>query len=190
MKEKIAMGGSRIITKQEKQQIHEVVKVLLEKNMQICVGCAIGADQAIIESVMSMGMEKSLKIFAAFGIDGKGGWEGSAINTVIKAFGKGASVEWYDEKQLNISLKARLAIRTKNYISEANKGMIVFLSSEKSKGSIGAIKIALRKELKTIVFCNGFEIKKINDFSEGWGKIDKSGVWKNAFRFEQQQKLL
>lgn len=110
MQKKVYFGGGRHCT--SSALINQVVTAVLARGAVISVGCAIGADQSVIHSVMSQGASSSLTIQAAFSPSGAGAWRGSAVQVIQSASKSKAHVSWLAGGGLSVSLPARLMRRS------------------------------------------------------------------------------
>jgi hypothetical protein len=87
---------------------------VLRSGQAIHVGCSVGADQAVIQSVLAAGGHSFLFVFAAFGRGGAGAWAGSAVHAVRRAARLGASVSWLAGGSVAVPLVARLIRRSQS----------------------------------------------------------------------------
>ena len=99
----------------------------------IHVGCATGADQAVIICCPS----RSLRVFAAFSASGAGAFGGSAVSVVRTHASLGGSVRWLAGGPLSVPLVARLMARS--LAALAGCSAAVFFAP-----GVGSLKVARR----------------------------------------------
>ena len=105
----IYLGGSRVMSSALLPAVQAVV--MRASSSLICVGCATGADQAVIQSAIAQG--SIISIFAAFAQSGAGSFSGSAVSVVqAAAHAPGVSVSWLAGGSLQVPLVARLMARS------------------------------------------------------------------------------
>src|SRR5574341_490927 len=104
----IHLGGSRSLS----QLPQGVVPAILAAGHTVHVGCATGADQLVIQSMVSAGQQSSLVVFAACARGGAGAWRETAVSTVEAAEQAGAVVHWLAGGGLSVPLVARLMSRS------------------------------------------------------------------------------
>ena len=99
----------------------------------IHVGCATGADQAVILCCPP----RSLRVFAAFSASGTGAFSGSAVKVVRTHSSLGGSVRWLAGGPLSVPLAARLI--TRSMAALAGCSAAVFFQP-----GVGSLKVARR----------------------------------------------
>ena len=86
----------------------DAVQAALERQSGLVVGCCTGADEQVIRAAMMLGATHRLTILAAFGPQGEGAFELSAVDTVLKATALGADVRFFAGGPVEQPLDARL----------------------------------------------------------------------------------
>ncbi len=107
---KIHFGGSRSLSQNHFSFVSQVVQASLSAGASVHVGCAVGADQAVVHSALSV--PSSLFVFAQFSQSDQGSFSGSAVQSVLSAQAAGASVSFLAGGPLSIPLRARLLRRS------------------------------------------------------------------------------
>ena len=147
----IHIGGSRSLS--PTPIVGQVVRAVLASGQQIHVGCAVGADQAVIQSALSIpGGHSFLVVFAAFGPGGAGAWAGSAVCSVFMAACAGASVRWLAGGSLAVPLVARLMRRSRAALHGCSAS-VFFLASPSSPGSLAVAGHAVAAGQPVFAFC-------------------------------------
>ena len=113
----------------------------------IHVGCATGADQAIILCCPP----RSLRVFAAFSASGAGAFGGSAVKVVRTHSSLGGSVRWLAGGPLSVPLVARLMARS--LAALAGCSAAVFFAP--GVGSLKVARHALQAGIPVLVACAG-----------------------------------
>ena len=107
------------------------------------VGCATGADEAVIESALFSDPSR-LFVFAQFSEVGEGCFSGSAYVPVVAAKKAGAQVSFLSGGPLSKPLKNRLMCRSMVALAGC-AGSVFFLSSPFSPGSLKVAAAAVKK---------------------------------------------
>ena len=121
---------------------------------QLAVGCCVGADAAVLAAVPAA----SLRVFAAFGPGGAGACPVSAVAAVEAAATAGAAVAWWAGGGAAVPLRARLAARSRAVVAAAvptpgrAPGLVAFLSSPASRGSLAACALAAASGFVVVAF--------------------------------------
>ncbi len=152
----VYFGGSRVFN--SSNVVFHVVKAALLAGHSVRVGCSVGADSAVIKSVLSLGFSLRLHVFAIGTPSGQGFLPAvSACGAVRMAKRSGALVSWLAGGSLAVPARARLAVRTRQALSGARLACF-FLSpgASASGGSLQAAAQAVRRGLSTFVFSCGF----------------------------------
>jgi len=147
----IHLGGSRSLS--PTPIVGQVVRAVLASGQAIHVGCARGADHAVIQSALSVPQgHSSLFVFAAFGPGGAGAWSGSAVCSVFMAACAGASVRWLAGGSLAVPLVARLMRRSRAALHGCSASAF-FLASPGSPGSLAVAGHAVKSGQPVFAFC-------------------------------------
>jgi hypothetical protein len=148
----IHFGGSRSLG--PSSQLASVVRAVLAGGQAVHVGCAVGADQQVIQSVVSVpgAAQSFLVVFAAFASSGAGAWSGSALGAVSAAAAQGASVRWLAGGQLAIPLVGRLIRRSQAALAGCSAS-VFFLAGPLSSGSLAVAGCAVQAGQPVFAFC-------------------------------------
>lgn len=150
---KIHFGGSRALTQNHFSQVSQVVKASLAVGAGIHVGCAVGADQFIIQSACSFPAQ--LQIFAQFSSSGAGAFPGSAVSAVLAAQQLGIPVSFLAGGPLSVPLRARLLKRSIAALRGCSLS-VHFLSNPASSGSLNTAAQAAAMGIPVYIFPLGF----------------------------------
>ena len=156
----IGFCGSRSIQSTASPLISMVAhSVLSSSDARLAVGCSTGVDRYVIEAIPKSALSR-VSIFAAFGPDGAGSCNLSAVSTVVRAVGGGASVRWWSGGSALVPIRQRLALRSvalaQHLAASSPSTLICFLSSPESGGSILACRRAAQLGVPVMVICIGF----------------------------------
>jgi hypothetical protein len=153
----IYFGGSRSLV--FSLMPGQVVRAVLASGHVVHVGCSVGADQQVIQSVLAAGGQSFLVVFAVFAAIGQGGaqsalgaWSGSAVCSVYQAACVGASVRWLAGGGLQLPLVARLIRRSQAALAGC-AASVFFLSSPSSRGSLVVASHAVAAGQPVYAFC-------------------------------------
>jgi hypothetical protein len=105
----VYFGGSRSLS--SSPILGQVVSAVLASGSLVHVGCAIGADALVIQSVRPS-LFSQVRAFTAFSSSGAGAWSGSAVSVVQAFASAGGSVSWLAGGSLAVPLVARLMARS------------------------------------------------------------------------------
>jgi hypothetical protein len=128
--------------------IGQVVAAVLARGACVSVGCAVGADELVIQSALSQGAASSLVVRAAFASSGAGSFSGSAVSVVQGAASSGAAVSWLAGGSLSVPLVARLMVRSVVGLSSSSAAL--FFSP--GAGSLKVAGEAVRLNIPVYVF--------------------------------------
>ena len=116
MSQSVYFGGSRNLSHQSQPVVASVVQAALLAGRCVHVGCAIGADQqvvnACVEFINPFTALHRVHLFTAFGPSGAGSWAGSAVSHAQIFSRAGGSVHWWAGGSASVSLVARLMRRS------------------------------------------------------------------------------
>lgn len=109
---KIYFGGSRSLNPQQIPLVSAVVSAVLASGSGVAVGCASGADQAVISSIRPSSFPQ-VSVYAAFAASGAGSVSAvSAVSAVQSFAAAGGSVVWLAGGALSVPVRARLWLRS------------------------------------------------------------------------------
>ena len=184
--------------------VARVVGSVVASGRGVAVGCCVGADAAVLSARLrrrfpSSSSGSALSVFAVGGACGSGFWSGSAWWAVSLAAvlavspGSGCfapvSVRWWAGGAASVPLRARLAARSSALVSAvaaggAGSGLVVFLASPSSVGSVRSARLAAAAGLPVVVFPVGFAASALPSLGAGgWVPAAAAGVWARGFRW-------
>ena len=140
---KIHFGGSRDLSDDFYPQVAQVIGAVMQMGCFVNVGCATGADEAVIEAALGCDPSR-LSVFAQFSETGEGSFSASAYVPVLAAKKAGAPVSFLAGGHLGIPLNHRLMLRSLVALSGC-AGSVFFLSSSFSPGSLKVAASAVKK---------------------------------------------
>jgi len=145
----VGFGGSRECG--DRGLVESVVAFFLRRGWSVSVGCAVGADEAVIEAVLGAGAARRLSVFSAFGPWGLGSWRGSAVEAVSRAGWEGARVKYWAGGDWFVPLRAALARRS---VALAESGLSLFVAfpGSYSRGTWVAVRAAVAAGVQVVVF--------------------------------------
>jgi hypothetical protein len=145
----IHFGGSRALL--PAPVVVSVVQAVIASGHPVHVGCAVGADQQVIEAALSS--PSFLFVFAAFARGGAGAWAGSAVSAVSAVAAAGASVSSLAGGSLRVPLVGRLMARSRAALAGCSAS-VFFLASPSSRGSLAVAACAVCVHQPVYVFCS------------------------------------
>jgi len=139
----------------------DAVQVALERQSGLVVGCCTGADEQVIRAAMMLGATHRLTILAAFGPQGEGTFELSAVETVLETTALGADTRFLAGGPVEQPLATRLAQRTHAVIACARRSpdacLVAFFGRPNSRGTFLAVRAAVAAGLPVIAFACGMD---------------------------------
>lgn len=150
---KIHFGGSRKLAPSYFSEVAGVVSSSIQHGCAVHVGCAAGADAAVIKAALCDPLR--LFLFAQFSSSGSGSFSGSAVQPVLFAQASGASVQFLAGGPLSFPLKARLIRRSLAALSGCSAA-VFFLSHPRSSGSLNVAAAAVKNNIPVYAFPFGF----------------------------------
>ncbi len=103
-----AFAGHRSLDEAFFPLVLDAVQAALERDSGLVVGCCTGADDQVIRAAMMLGATHRLTILAAFGPQGEGAFELSAVDTVLDATALGADTRFLAGGPVEQPLATRL----------------------------------------------------------------------------------
>ncbi len=145
----VGFCGSRALPASAPALVAGVVRSVLAAGRGVAVGCALGADAAVLSSALRAGAASRLSVFAAFGpvspaflgspaphVRAPGASRScSSVSGVAEALAAGAPVSWWSGGGPAVPLRSRLAARSAALVSAvaasspAGRGFVGFVSS-------------------------------------------------------------
>lgn len=174
---RVAIVGGRHITPAVNVQVQSVATSLVAHGYTLVAGCATGADRAVVAAALTGSVPlTSLQVFAAFGPDGRGACGVSAVSDVQAFAAQGGAVTWWAGGGPSVPLRARLAARAAQVVSQASSGVVAF---QPGKGSWRACRLAAGRGLRVVAFTNVYEALGMGE----WVPCAVSGTWASARRW-------
>jgi len=147
----IHLGGSRSLA--PSPLVSQVVRAVLAQDQAVHVGCAVGADQQVIQAASQASTKRSfLVVFAAFAAGGAGAWSGSAVQAVSQAKQAGFLVHFLAGGSLAVPLVARLMRRSQAALAGCSAS-VFFLAQAASPGSLAVASQAVKSGQPVFAFC-------------------------------------
>jgi len=150
---KIHFGGSRTLHQNQFSKVAQVVQASMAAGAAVHVGCAAGADSAVIQAALSD--PAKLFVFAQFSESGKGSFSGSAVQQVLKAQAADAQVTFLAGGPLSVPFRGRLMRRSIAALAGCSFA-VFFLAHPYSAGSLAVAAAAATKNIPVYVFPQGF----------------------------------
>lgn len=179
----VAIAGSRSLSRSGCALVGKVCQSLVSSGCSLVTGCATGADYAAFSSVQP----GAIRVLCAFGQFGRGAGPASAAQAVQAFSRAGGSVQWWAGGQG--ALRSRLTSRTRAVVGSATGGLVCFLSSPHSRGSLLACSTAASRSLPVVVFPVGFPAAQLPLIGAGkW--VPCGGVLSGGFLWVSHQGAL
>ncbi len=147
----VSFGGSRVLTRAFFPLVSRVVAACLLRGFSVRVGCARGADAAVVSAVLAASAAPRLSVFCA-GSPRAGALAASAAGARVVAWAGGCS---------SLPAVARLAIRSRRCVAGSSVA-VFFLASANSAGSLGAAAAAVAAGARVFAFSCGFETAPVS----------------------------
>jgi hypothetical protein len=150
-------GGSRSLPPSQAGFVRSVVLAALARAGSFAtVGCAAGADAAVVSAVLAAGLSGQLCVFCVGSASGAGFWSGSAPFSLLRrAAGSLARVVWSAGGGPELPFRARLLRRSLAALGAASEA-VFFLASPSSPGSLAVAAAAVRQGVSVFAFSCGF----------------------------------
>jgi hypothetical protein len=163
----VAFSGSRVFPDDAAPAVGLLVRAALRQGLDLAVGCAVGADRAVVDAALAAFARPAappparLHVFSAFGPAGLGAWRGSAVSSVQAADQVGARVAWWAGGDEQVDLKQRLACRSRAMVAalacRPDPVLVVFLANlpppgaRYGSGSWLTLRLALARGIRAFV---------------------------------------
>jgi hypothetical protein len=176
----VALAGSRALPASGAALVARVSGALVRSGRSLVVGCAVGADAAVLASGLPVG---SVRVLSAFGPGGRGAVPAvSAVGPVLAHAQAGGAVSWWVGGPVAVPFASRLRSRTCAVALAGSAGLVVFFSSPASRGSLLAASLAASRSLPVLAFPLGFPGSSLPLLGAGsWVPCSRSGVWSSAW---------
>jgi hypothetical protein len=183
----VALAGSRSLPLSESGRVVRVVEALRRAGRSLLVGDALGADlfalRAALSALCAPWAAGALRVFAAVA-------EGGALVRRLAGAHSPVAVSWSAGGPPALPARVRLAARTRALVAAAaagprpGSGLVVFLASPSSPGSLLAARSALAAGLPVVCFPCGFPAAELPELSVGtWAPLPAGPVWGGSFRW-------
>lgn len=156
----VSFGGSRSLPASSVPLVRSVVSAAWAAGAVVSVGCAVGADQAVVSSALAcaaggvpLSVSPRLWVSAVGAPSGAGFWSGSAVASVRAAAAAGARVSWLAGGPVSVPLRARLLLRSRAALRGA-RCAVFFLASPSSAGSLAVAGCAVSSGVPVFAFCS------------------------------------
>jgi len=167
----VYFGGTRSLPPSAFPLVADVVDAFLTSGFSLSVGCAIGADAAVIQAVLLRPSSfPRVTIRAAFDASGSGSWSASAVDLVRLAASRGIPVVWSSPSLLRARLVARLMARSRAGLVGAS--FAVFFAP--GNGSLKVAQIAVNQNIPVFAY---------SPLRPSAPPRDCAGVWAQASLF-------
>jgi len=189
----VVFGGSRRLPVAGSQLVAVVARAVLANGQSIAVGCAVGADEAVLCAVPFADRAR-VHVFAVHGVpvlaqgadlrgwQAPGSWRGSAVRSVAAHAAKGGPVSWWAGGAGHVPLVARLSGRTRACVRAATAGAVLFFGSPSSVGTALCGRLAAARGLPVRAFPLGFDGSALPSLGAGaWEPVNGPGVWAGAW---------
>lgn len=140
--------------------VRSVVSGALGRGSSVAVGCCVGADASVVSAVVRAGASSRLRVFSAFGSSGRGAVSVSAVGPVGSAVVSGARVSWWAGGRGGVSSRLRgRSLALVRFLSRSGGSLVCFLGSVSSRGSLLAVRAAVRAGVPVFVWvCGSFAV--------------------------------
>lgn len=149
----IGIVGARTLPDSYRDQIREVVSYLVQRDYRIHTGGAIGADQYVLESVISLGVIDRAMIFSAWAT--VHGFPRAVQRYVEYFVSHRGRISWGIVKPGSSRAFAIAGLLARNQrLVRGSHGIIAFMYGE-SRGTLRTIREAIRLDRRVVVFLCG-----------------------------------
>jgi hypothetical protein len=183
----VAVAGSRALPASGSALVVQVASDLVASGASLVVGCCSGSDAAVLSAVPGFIPPSLVLCLAAFGPGGVGAGSASAVAQVSRFASAGGTVQWWAGGPASVSLRVRLAARTRAVVAAADAGLVVFFGSPSSRGSLLACRCAVSCGLPVVAFPVGFPGSRLPSLGAGsWVHLGSFG----GFKWLQNQAII
>ena len=180
---RIAIVGGRQVPPVVAAQVAQVAAALVGRGHTLVTGCATGADRAAVAAALAGHVPlASLQVLAAFGPQGQGACQVSAVTTVQAFATRGGLVSWWAGGGPGVPLRARLSGRAAQVVAAAESGLVAF---QPGRGSWRACRLAAARGLPVVVFSQALESLGAGQ----WVPCPGGGVWAAAWCWQPAPSL-
>ncbi len=174
----IGIIGSRSLPSQEASLVGAITQDLINRHYHIATGGAIGADQYVIEHLLSQGLSNKCTIYSPWQ-----NYKGFPIKVraMVRQFKDyGGHLLWGDVGGNEPPHIVKCGLLTRNIrLVSACYGLVAFID-EQSRGSIFTIKKAAQKRLTMVVFPFNCALPDISFVK--WVPLRCGGNWEGGFK--------
>ena len=191
----VALCGSRSLAQFVGSAIPRVVGSLVSSGRSLSVGCAAGADAAVVSAAVMAGAADSVRVHAVGGSCGAGfAGHASELSGVQAARAAGASVVWWSGGPASVPLRSRLVARSLACVSSA-AATVAFVSGPPPRawsgsglwrscgsGTWSAVAASAIRGSSVVVFAPGAAALPSLPVGGSWVPAG-SGVWSGGWKF-------
>ena len=195
----VAMAGTRHLDIAGAVLVSGVVADLIGAGASLVVGCAVGADAAVL-SAIGRDLRGRVTAYAAFGpvspsweapqgrYSAPGACAVSALSCVAAHARAGGSVVWWAGGGPHVPVKARLSHRTRAVVASATGCAVLFFGPGRSIGTGLAGRTAAARGLPVFAFDLGSSVAGPPSLGAGaWVRVCGSGWWAYAWHWVPAQ---
>ncbi|MDC0977763.1 DNA-processing protein DprA [bacterium] len=177
----VGIVGARALPSQFSEQVSQVVSYLLQRDYRIHSGGAMGADQFVLESVISLDACSQSVIFSPW--VSVSGFPRSVRDSVHRFISYGGQVDWgcVQVGSLRGVVTAGLLARNSRLVS-ASSGIIAFMHGQ-SRGTRRTVSEAIRTGRRVIVFLCGDGAELPRSRSGRWICLGGSSPFSGAYLY-------
>ena len=146
----VAFVGSRVLSDTDCTLVSRLASSVVRAGGCVRVGCATGADRSALLGASSVSV-LAVSVFAAFGSDGQGSCQVSAVSDVSEFASQDGAVSWWSGGGPAVPLKVRLAVRARKVVS-GSSSVVAFFGGSNSVGTLRACQFAVSLGLPVFGF--------------------------------------
>ena len=174
----IGIIGSRTLPYSLANQVGDITQDLIKRHYHIATGGAIGADQFVIERLLSQGLSDHGTIYAPWQNYNGFPIKVRAMTRQFKQYG--GHLLWGQINKTDPQHLIRMGLLLRNQrIVSASYGLVAFIDGH-SRGSIFTIKKAAQQRLIMVVFPHNCHLPEIDCLK--WIPLKCGGCWENGYK--------
>ena len=187
----IGFAGSRKLDTRVSGFVRRVVLTVLIKDHRIATGCAIGADQMVLQTALSTRFASQTELFAIGGPEGQDFWKHSAVHEVTQMSRTQGKIHFWagGDGHIYKRLHRRSTMMVKTIAASARRGekagLVAFLAGPRSQGTLRTMQAAFEQGLTVIAFPLGFSADFLPALKYGCGEwvVAGKGLWRHGYRW-------
>lgn len=174
----VGIVGSRHLTYTLSDRVGRITEDLIHRRYHIATGGAMGADQFVVDRLLSRGLAKHGTIYAAW--QNYPGFPVKIRKSIRQFNDQGGHILWgaASTNDASYAVKMSLLLRNKRLV-DACYGLVAFIDGT-SKGSIHTITHAAEKRLTMVVFPHECPLPIIRYVK--WVSLRCGGCWDGGFK--------